>query len=90
MSCLHCDRDRGLSGRNLCSTCYYQLEIRNRYPLVLAHGYSGDVDFNGLPPPAESATGALPGTEEKIAVLAERAAQRRALWHPEDGKFSGE
>jgi len=44
------------------------------------------VDFNGRVLPAESATDARPGSEEKIAVLTQRAAQRRELWHREDGR----
>jgi hypothetical protein len=31
-----------------------------------------------------SATGALPGTEQKLAVLAERLAHGLPLWHDED------
>lgn len=30
------------------------------------------------------ATGAIPGTRDKVDVLAERAAQGLPLWHPED------
>lgn len=29
-------------------------------------------------------TGALPGSDEKLAVLAERLRQGMPLWHPED------
>ena len=31
-----------------------------------------------------SSTGALPGSEEKLEILAERVAQGLPLWHPED------
>jgi hypothetical protein len=37
-----------------------------------------------LPP---FSTDALPGTREKVAVLAERARLRVALWHPDDAIF---
>ncbi len=40
-----------------------------------------------LPP---GPTDALPGSEEKVRVLAERARQRLALWHPLDARFPGE
>ena len=44
----------------------------------------------GIDEPATIAKGertpALPGTREKLAVLAERAASGLALWHAEDGK----
>jgi hypothetical protein len=39
--------------------------------------------------PADTATDAQPDSEEKIAVLTERAAQRRELWHAEDGPSQG-
>lgn len=46
----------------------------------------GDWDFE--PGPVEenqfSATSALPGTEEKLQVLAERLQQGLPLWHPSD------
>ena len=45
-------------------------------------------DFEGPAPAAEHATDALPGTAEKIAVLTERVAQNRELWHPEDAAYS--
>jgi hypothetical protein len=35
-------------------------------------------------PQAFSATGALPGTDQKLAVLAERLAQGLPLWHDKD------
>lgn len=45
-------------------------------------------DFNFEPPGKESgempATGALPGTTEKLDVLAERMRQGLPLWHPSD------
>jgi hypothetical protein len=44
------------------------------------------------PPPAESAqfssTQALPGSDEKLAILAERVQQGLPLWHPSDRNHS--
>lgn len=34
-------------------------------------------------------TKALPGTKEKIKVLANRAERREELWHPLDARYSG-
>ena len=31
-----------------------------------------------------ASTGALPGSEEKLSVLAERLSQGQPLWHPSD------
>lgn len=39
-------------------------------------------DF-GLP---QAPTEALPGSSDKVAILMERAAAGRALWHPKDGR----
>ena len=40
------------------------------------------------PPEVESeefdATGAMPGTKDKLQILAERAREGLPLWHPED------
>jgi hypothetical protein len=35
-------------------------------------------------------TAALPGTAQKVAIMAERARQRVALWHPGDAAFDRE
>jgi hypothetical protein len=40
-------------------------------------------DFTGEPQ-LDEPTQALPGTEEKIEVMARRAAHRLALFHPQD------
>lgn len=39
------------------------------------------------PPLPESPTAALPGTEEKVKVLCERAQLGERLWHPQDGTW---
>src|SRR2546425_1080010 len=85
MPCQHCKRNCGLTDRGLCPTCYDKPRIRARYPLVRAHHYARDADFNGATQLPESPTDALPGSETKIAVLTERTAQERTLGHPENG-----
>jgi hypothetical protein len=53
-------------------------------PREKTFGLSDGGDFNGgYQLPAEP-TQALPGTEEKIRVLAERFDRHDALWHPQD------
>lgn len=86
MLCRHCGRNGPRAGRGLCIACYAKPAVRSRYPLLCAHGHPGEADFNGTARPAERATDAVPGSEEKIAILTERAAERRELWHPEDGR----
>ena len=46
----------------------------------------GDWDFEPAPVGEDKfvATAALPGTEEKLAVLAARLEQGLPLWHPSD------
>jgi len=46
----------------------------------------GDWNFepNGEQPVNLKATGAMPGTQEKLEILAERLRQGLPLWHPAD------
>lgn len=46
--------------------------------------YRGARDFRGRAPLPAEPTEALPGTWEKQRVLAERAARRELLFHPDD------
>ncbi len=43
-----------------------------------------DYEPQNLPAEGYHATSALPGTWEKVRVLAERARQGLPLWHPDD------
>ncbi|QEG20644.1 hypothetical protein [Mariniblastus fucicola] len=43
-------------------------------------------DFSSRKKKRFNSTPALPGTEEKVATLAERALLGLPLWHPEDRK----
>jgi hypothetical protein len=45
--------------------------------------------FRGRPLPPFP-TSALPGTPDKVAVLAERARLRQALWHPQDARLDAD
>jgi hypothetical protein len=46
-------------------------------------------NFCGNPPLAAFATMALPGSPEKIAILAERARLKQSLFHPDDARIEG-
>ena len=84
MLCRHCNKTRASRPRGLCWSCYYAAGVREQYPSTSKFGRRGVSDFNGrtkLPP---AATEAAPGSDEKIAILAERARQRQSLWHPHD------
>jgi len=58
--------------------------VRDRYPSTSKYARRGVGNFNGrtaLPP---LPTGAMPGTPEKVAIMAERARNHQSLWHPEE------
>jgi hypothetical protein len=74
----------------LCWSCYYRPGVRDLYPSTSKFAYRGISDFNGraaLPP---TPTTAAPGTAEKVAILAQRAQHRQALWHPNDAPIGPE
>jgi ribosomal protein L37E len=84
MGCRHCGRQRVNRPRGLCWTCYYTPSIRARYASTSKFARRGIADIaNGAAKPSE-ATGALPGTDEKLRILSERAERHESLWHPLD------
>ncbi len=84
MLCRHCHRVRPNRPRGLCWSCYYKPGIREQYPSTSKYARRGICDFNGKVNLPSAPTRALPGSAEKVAVLAERARLRQSLWHPED------
>lgn len=83
--CRHCRKSKVNRPRGLCWSCYHKPGVRDRYPSASKYTRrgSGDGVRNNAPrPPAP--TSARPKSEEKIRVLAERAANGFSLWHPED------
>lgn len=83
MLCRHCQQANVARPRGLCWVCYYTPGVRELHPSTSKFGRRG-LGLGAartLPP---WSTGALPGTPEKIAVLAQRAALRQELWHPDD------
>lgn len=82
--CEHCQNSVSVKPRNLCSTCYYNPRIRGKYVMAKTDGRLGhDYDFYG-PGSNCMPTKELPGSEEKIEVMAKRAAKKQKLFHPED------
>jgi len=82
MPCRHCGPDR-----RLCTAYYDDPLIRDNIRSGPRENGCYDTDVDDFDGPAElpdTPTDALPGTEGKIAVLAQRAAQWRQLWHPDD------
>lgn len=83
--CRHCRVNKVGRPRGLCWSCYYKPGVRELYPSNSKYAYRGAGNNRGhdQPLPA-SPTSALPGTEAKIQVLMQRAANGESLWHPDD------
>lgn len=78
--CVHCGV-MGTRPRGLCWRCHSDYDIRQIYRSTTD---SGTPTTGGLK--HGEPTMALPGTEEKIRVLEERAANGLALFHPRDAR----
>ena len=81
--CSHCQSNKVNRPRGLCWGCYYTPGVKEMYggtskfrSVGVGHGNGG----YAMPTP----TPHRPGTPEKQAVLAERAAAGLRLWHPDD------
>ena len=87
MICRHCHKTNACRPRGLCWVCYYAAGVRDLYPSTShnAHRGIGNIAGPGTAPPAP--TGAVPGSAEKVAIMAERARSRQTLWHPEDTRL---
>lgn len=88
MLCRHCRKARVNRPRGLCWSCYYRPGVRDRYPSTSKYARRGaGVGVGPAPLPARP-TSALPGSAEKIRVLAERAQLGQQLWHPDDAALA--
>jgi hypothetical protein len=84
MICRNCHQRKSNRPRGLCWTCYYTPGVRALFPSTSKFARRGLGNINCNAPLAETATDAEPGSEAKIMILMERAAKRRALFHPLD------
>lgn len=84
-ACRHCGGGPVNRPRGLCWHCYNTPGVRGQYAPVNKFGRRGVGNCLRRPPrrPA-SPTSAPPGSEEKVAVLAERARRHERLFHPDD------
>jgi len=78
MLCRHCHLTRVSRPRGLCWSCFYSPGVRERYPPARCF------EPSRRRRPADAPTQALPGSLEKIRILAERWASNQELFHPED------
>jgi hypothetical protein len=86
MLCRHCKGARANRPRGLCWSCYYRPGVRDLYPSTSKYARCGIRDFNGKAGLPTAPTRALPGSPEKVAILAQRARLRQSLWHPLDAR----
>jgi hypothetical protein len=84
MICLRCQMKKPNRPRGLCWSCYYTPGVREQFPSTSKFTRRGVGISYGNAPLADFPTDAEPGTEAKIMILMERAARRRALFHPLD------
>jgi len=87
MACRNCQRSKVNRPRGLCWSCYYKPGIREQFPSTSKFARRGLGNFCGQATVPTCSTRAVPGSEEKIAILAERAKNQQSLWHPADSSF---
>jgi hypothetical protein len=80
--CRHCQVRPASKARGLCYRCYHTPGVIEQYPTTGASARQGIGHRATALPTAPTA--ARPGSPEKVAVLAERAAASQHLHHPED------
>jgi hypothetical protein len=90
MMCRNCQRVRANRPRGLCWSCYYSPGVREKYPSTSKFARRGVQDFNGKILLDDKPTSALPGSEEKVKILIERARRGLSLWHPGDAPMDVE
>ena len=86
--CRHCHVKKVNRPRGLCWTCYHTPGLRERCESTSKFARRGVPDFNGRHQPAPWPTEALPRSQEKVAVLEERARAGVNLWHRFDATVS--
>lgn len=83
MLCRHCQIRDGNRRRGLCCRCYYTPGVRQLYPQRGPFGVKG-IDWHGRQRPLPRPTTAMPGSAEKLDVLAKRAQNCEELHHEAD------
>lgn len=86
MKCVYCGRAKVSRPRGLCWTCYYTPGVLAIVP-VSSHPTARRGVGSALPHSMPEPTTALPGTPDKLAVLAARAAAGQHLWHQDDPRI---
>lgn len=84
--CSHCRRKKVNRPRGLCWGCYHTPGVRGLYVSDSIYARLGVGLGQGRRPPPAEPTDARPGSDEKIAVMAARAAREELLHHDDDAK----
>lgn len=79
MLCRHCGERKANMWRGLCNPCYRDPEIRELYPKDDCIGFP-DVNTRTDPEPTDT----RPGSEERIQVYEQRAANYQHMFHDDD------
>ena len=87
MNCRNCQKSKVNRPRGLCWSCYYKPGIRQQYPSTSKFARRGAGNFCCAATAPTCSTRAVPGSTEKIAILAERAHNQQTLWHHADASF---
>lgn len=82
--CRHCGRGAACRPRGLCWGCFGDPAVRALYPVTSVFARRGAAEFTGTRPLPAEPTATLPGSPERVAVLAARAAAGEQLFHPLD------
>jgi hypothetical protein len=87
--CRHCQKKKANRPRGLCWQCYFTPGVKNLHPSTSKYGRRGvgNMNRNRLP---DEPTEAPPGSEAKLAILADRARKNLSLWHPNDARYPGD
>jgi hypothetical protein len=81
--CVHCEKRVRVRPRGLCWPCYYTPSILALYPSTSKYGRRGVGHGHRRRAPLPKPDPFLwPGSEEKIAAMAGRAARGEQLFHP--------
>jgi hypothetical protein len=85
MYCRNCLRRKANRPRGLCVPCYYTPSVLARFPVTskFAPRSFGHVGGYRLPVPAL----VFPGTEEKLAIMEQRARAGESLFHPDEPRL---
>lgn len=85
-TCRHCGEYRWVKcqARQLCSVCWRDRTIRDTYALPESRA---KFTLQGIVTSAErepEPTDAVPGSDDKVLILSQRAERGESLWHPHD------